>query len=342
MHPEFFEIPFFHLTIKSYGLMMVIGFLVAVTVIRHLSRHFTRDPQIITNAALYALIAGVVGARMFFVLHYPAHFHNEPWWSVVAIWNGGLELIGGVAAAIVVIVLYGRYHKVPIRHYLDVLAIGLTVALLFGRIGCFLNGCCYGKPTELPWGMRFPYGSFSYSSQVSPDLHRNRPQPYFTLPPEYFGYTNEKGEYFSDLKPAKYLTPQQRELVTKGPYLALPVHPTQLYSSAGAGLLGLILYGFWRRARRAEALGRYALLTKPGSIFSLMFVLYGIMRFSIEMIRDDNPFEMAGLTIAQLLSIGLAGLGILCAVYFTISKPEKLPAPMSKSELSPASKHHQN
>jgi phosphatidylglycerol:prolipoprotein diacylglycerol transferase len=342
MYPEFFEIPILHLTIKSYGLMMVVGFLAAVTVIRYLSRPFTRDPQIITNAALYALIAGVVGARMFFVIHYPGHFRGEPWWSVAAIWNGGLELIGGVVAAILVIVLYGRYHQVPIRHYLDVLAIGLAAALVFGRIGCFLNGCCYGKPTDLPWGVRFPYGSFSYSSQVSPDLHRHRPQPYFTLPPGYFGYTNDKGEYFSDLKPAQYLTPEQRELVTKGPYLALPVHPTQLYSSASAGLLGLILYGFWRRARRAEALGRYPLLTKPGSVFSLMFILYAIKRFSMEMIRDDNPFEMAGLTISQLLSIALAVLGILLVIYFTVSKPERLPALKSKPERSVASDHHQN
>ncbi len=325
MHPELFEIPFLHLTIKSYGLMMVVGFLAAVTVIRYLSRHFTRDPQLITNAALYSLIAGVVGARAFYVIHYfDRTFRDNPW-SVFAIWNGGLELIGGVVAAIIVIVWYGRHHKLPIRHYLDVLAIGLTAALMFGRIGCFLNGCCYGQPTHLPWAVRFPYGSFSYSSQVKPDLNRNRPKPYFTLPPEYFGYMTENGELSTEPKPAKYLTPEQREMVTKGPYLALPVHPTQLYSSAGALLLGLILYGFWRRSQRAEAQGRYAFLTRPGSIFSLMFILYAIMRFSIEMIRDDNPFEMWGLTIAQLLSIGLAILGILCVLYFHVSRPEKLP-----------------
>jgi phosphatidylglycerol:prolipoprotein diacylglycerol transferase len=325
MHPEFFEIPIIHLTIKSYGLMMVVGFLAAVTVIRHLSRHFTRDPQIITNAALYSLIAGVVGARAFFVIHYFEQFRNDPL-SVFAIWNGGLELIGGVIAAIVVIALYGRYHRVPIRHYLDVLAIGLTAALLFGRIGCFLNGCCYGKPTELPWGVRFPYGSFAYSSQVKPDPARHRHEPYFTLPQEYFGYTDETGRYLADLKPPKDLSPEQRERVAKE-YPALPVHPTQLYASLGAGLLGLILYGFLRRAQRAEALGHYPLLTKPGSVFSIMFVLYAAMRFSLEMIRDDNPFEMAGLTISQLLSIALAGLGILLALYFHWSPPEKLPAP---------------
>jgi phosphatidylglycerol:prolipoprotein diacylglycerol transferase len=326
MHPEFFEIPFVHLTIKSYGLMMVVGFLAAVTVIRYLSRHFTRDPQLITNAALYSLIAGVVGARAFYVIHYFDRFSSDPW-SVFAIWNGGLELIGGVMMAILVIVLYGRHHKVPIRHYMDVLAIGLLAALMFGRVGCFLNGCCYGRPTDLPWGVRFPYGSFSYSSQVKPDLTRNRPEPYFTLPQEYFSYIMENGELSSDLKPAKYLTPQQRELVTKGPYRALPVHPTQLYSSIGACLAGLILYGFWRRSQRAEMLSRYGLLTKPGSIFSLMFILYAVMRFSIEMIRDDNPFEMAGLTISQLLSIALAILGILLAVYFHLSQPERLPPP---------------
>jgi phosphatidylglycerol:prolipoprotein diacylglycerol transferase len=329
MHPELFKIPLIPLTIKSYGLMMVVGFLAAVAIIRYLSRHFTRDPQIITNAALYALIAGVVGARAFFVLHYPDQYLADPK-SIFAIWNGGLEVIGGVMLAIAVILLYGRYHKVPIRHYLDVLAVGLLVALMFGRVGCFLNGCCYGRPTDLPWGVRFPYGSFSYSSQIKPNPSRHRLEPYFTLPPEYFGYTTEKGDYTSELKPAKYLTPEQRELVTHGPYRALPVHPTQLYSSVAAGLLGLLLYGFLRRSQRAEAAGRYRVLTKPGSIFSLMFIVYAVMRFSVEMIRDDNPLEMAGLTISQLLSIALAVLGIVLAVYFGLSKPEKLPSPKSK------------
>jgi len=64
MFPELFAIPFTHVTIKSYGLMMVVGFLAAVTVIRRLSRTFTPDPQLITNAALYSLIGGVVGARI--------------------------------------------------------------------------------------------------------------------------------------------------------------------------------------------------------------------------------------------------------------------------------------
>jgi phosphatidylglycerol:prolipoprotein diacylglycerol transferase len=329
MHPELFQLPIVHLTIKSYGLMMVIGFLAAVSVIRYLSRHFTPNPIHITNAALYSLIAGIAGARIFFVLHYYDQFRGDPM-SVFAIWNGGLELVGGVLLAIAVIIFYIWYHKLPMRHYLDVLAIGLTAALVFGRVGCFLNGCCYGRPSDVSWAVQFPYGSFSYRSQVRPDLERHRPDPYVALPDEYFGYTNERGEHIQDLKPWNDLTPQEKELVTTGPYHALAVHPTQLYSSLGAALLGLGLYGVWRRAQRAEKAGRYPFLTKPGSVFSLMFIVYGIGRIIMEFIRDDNPFEMDGLTISQILCLGLIILGVVLMVFYTLRKPEKPPAPVSK------------
>lgn len=325
MHPELIEIPIIHVTVKSYGMMMVIGFMAAVTVIRLLSRRFTRDPQHITNAALYALIAGVIGARVFFVVHYFDQFRGDPL-GVFAIWKGGLELLGGVLLAIAVILFYIRYHKLPLRHYLDVLAVGLMMALVFGRIGCFLNGCCYGKPTDLPWGVRFPYGSFAYRSQAHPDLDRNRPEPRLLLPEEYFGYTDENHLYRPDLKPKDLLSPRQREEVTKGSYRCLPVHPTQLYTSAAAGFCCLILYGVWRRSRRTERGGAYPLLTKPGSVFSLMFVLYGVLRFSVELLRDDNPFEIGMLTVSQLIGIALVLLGAGLLVFYTYAQPEILPS----------------
>jgi phosphatidylglycerol:prolipoprotein diacylglycerol transferase len=332
MHPELLEVPGIHLIIRSYGLMMVIGFLAAVTIIRYLSRHFTSDPRHITNAALYSLIAGVVGARAFWVIHYFDRLKGDPL-GVFAIWKGGLELLGGVLLAIAVILLYIRYYKQPMRHYLDVLAIGLFAALAFGRIGCFLNGCCYGKPTDLPWGVHFPYGSFSYLSQVQPDPQRNRPEPYIELPDSYFGYRDRTGEYVSDLKPMSELTAEQRLLATQGPYRSLPVHPTQLYSSAGAIACGLILLLLWRRSQRAEAAGVFPLLTRPGSVFALMFIFYAVKRFLVEFVRDDNPFEIASLTIAQLLSFGLFALGALLLAYFTITEPEKLPVMKGGSAL---------
>lgn len=324
MHPELIRIPFIDLTVKSYGLMMVVGFLAAVSLIRYLSRSFTKDPQHITNAALYSLIAGVVGARIFFVIHYFDSFRGNLL-SIFAIWKGGLELLGGVLLAITVIFLYIRHHKLPLRHYLDVLAVGLMLALVFGRIGCFLNGCCYGKPTELPWGVQFPYGSFACRSQVYPDVERGRTEPHLHLPADYFGYYDEDGNYDPGLKPMKDLTPEQRKKVTEGPYQCLAVHPTQLYTSASAALLCVLLYLFWRRSRHAERLGKYPFATKPGSVFSLMFIVYGVMRFVMEMLRDDNPYEIDHLTVAQLLGISLVILGAVLLAFFHFAKPEILP-----------------
>ena len=309
MFPELFEIPLTPLTVKSYGLMMVIGFLAAVSLIRHLSRDITPDPQLITNAALYSLIGGVVGARLFYVLHhfdkFQKHLHE-----VFYIWQGGLELLGGVILAITIIFFYLLYHKLPIRHYLDILAIGLMLALAFGRIGCFLNGCCFGKPTELPWAVRFPYNSFAYNSQINPNLERNRPAPQLNLPQEgYVSYIDKDGKWHP--KPYEDLTDLQKTEVTTGKYRCLPVHPTQLYSSAGGAILCLILYLFWRRSKNAGKI-----LTKPGSTFSFMFIIYGTIRFFIEFLRDDNPFEFDGLTISQIIGIAMIILGtILMAIF---------------------------
>ncbi len=315
MFPELFEIPFIHLTVKSYGLMMVIGFLAAVSLIRHLSRNITPNPQLITNAALYSLIGGVVGARLFYVLHHFKHF-KENLGSVFAIWQGGLELLGGVILAITIILFYLFYHKLPIRRYLDILAIALMLALVFGRIGCFLNGCCFGKPTELPWAVRFPYNSFAYNSQINANLERNRPGPQLRLPhDEYISYIDKDGNWHTKLY--EDLTEQQKIEVTTGKYRCLPVHPTQLYSSANGAVLCLILYLFWRRSQNAGKI-----LTKPGSTFALMFVLYGITRFFIEFLRDDNPFEFNGLTISQIIGIAMIILGAVLVIIFQRMKPK--------------------
>jgi len=319
MHPELFRIPFTSLTVKSYGLMLVIGFLLTVHVVRRLSKSITPDPQMITNASLYSLVAGVLGARLFYVLHHFDEFSGH-FMEIFKIWKGGLELLGGVIAAIGVIILYLRYHKLPARQYLDILAIGLMFALCFGRIGCFLNGCCFGKPCDLPWAVRFPYGSFAYTSQVEPNPARNRDAPQLKLPSDFF---NANG-----LKPYDQLTSQQKEMVATGPYRCLAVHPTELYASADALIIAGILYLFWRRAQNAQKTQNFLKsFTKPGGTFALMFILYGIVRFFEEYLRDDNPFEYGwwiiykGGTISQNLSIYMLIFGIVMMFIF-----QKLPA----------------
>ncbi len=334
MHPELFKIPFTVLTVKSYGLMLVIGFLAAVHTIRRLSKNITPDPQMITNASLYSLVAGVVGARVFYILHHFKEFSGHLV-GIFEIWKGGLELLGGVIAAVGVIIIYLRYHKLPARQYLDILAIGLMFALFFGRIGCFMNGCCYGKPCDLPWSVRFPTVtmrdgkmeySFPYQSQVEPNPARNRTEPQLRLPDDFFNS--------GALKSYDQLTPQQKEMVTTGPYRCLSVHPTELYSSADALIIAGVLYLFWRRAQLAQQTKNFLKpFTKPGGTFALMFILYSIVRFFEEFLRDDNPFEYGwwiiykGGTISQNLSIYMLIFGVVLMFIF-----QKLPAETSQSK----------
>jgi phosphatidylglycerol:prolipoprotein diacylglycerol transferase len=321
MHPELFEIPFIHRPIHSFGVMMVIGFLAGFLLVRRLSRTITANPQFVTDLALYALLPGVVGARAFYVVHHFEQFQSR-WSSVFAVWQGGLEFYGGVILAVPVIILYLRHHKLPIRRCLDILAIGLMMGLAVGRIGCFLNGCCFGKPTHLPWAVRFPYGSFAYRSQIYWNPKRNRLHPQLELPVEFSIYrSNENGIHPQHLKPYEQLTPQQKDMVDKGKYRCLPVHPTELYSSANAGLLCLILYLFWRRSQNTRrSKNSKKLLARPGLTFSLAFILYGITRFFSEHLRDDNPFEYAwwaiykGATVSQNLGIYAIMLGVVLIV----------------------------
>ena len=323
MHPELFEIPFVHLTVYSYGAMMVVGFLAAIYLIKRLSRSITPDAQLIINAALYSLIAGVIGARVFYVVHYFDKFRSNLL-SVFAIWQGGLELLGGVLLAIIVIAGYLRYHKLAVRRYLDILAVGLMLALCLGRVGCFLNGCCFGKPTNLPWAVRFPYGSQAYLNQVSSNLQRNRPEPQLKIPTDYFTSVEEQGSWYSVLKPYDDLTPEQKFMVDRGPYRSLPVHPTQLYSAANGAFLCVLLFFFWRRTEKTTNKDNSnGFLRKPGCVFGMMFVLYGVTRFLIEFVRDDNPFnKVTGLTVSQNIGIVMVVLGVILVGIFAKMKPK--------------------
>ena len=326
MHPRLFEIPFIHWPVGTYGPMLVLGFLAAIALINYLTKSIGMNPQHVTNAALYSLIAGVIGARLFYFIHHHDHFEGDLL-GIFRVWQGGLELLGGVIAAIAVIIFYLKYHKLAIRPCLDILAIGLMLALVFGRIGCFLNGCCFGKPSDVPWAVQFPSyiqrpgdkgptSTFIFNSQVNPDLQRNRKDVYIQLPKNYFYAFDEDG--YGYLKPYSDLTEKQKTEVTTGKYRCLPVHPTQIYTSISAAFLTLLLFLFWRRSQKSQS----SFLTSPGSTFSLMFILYGMMRFVIEILRDDNPFEYSwwaiykGGTVSQNISIYMMIAGIILMILF--------------------------
>src|SRR5207247_9993675 len=109
---------------------------------------------------LVALVSGVLGARMRCGLEHVAEFRRE-WGSVLALWQGGLTLYGGMVAGVFGGLLMARRLELPIWVTADALTPSLTIGGAIGRVGCFMNGCCYGRPTRLPWGVTLPPDSFA-------------------------------------------------------------------------------------------------------------------------------------------------------------------------------------
>ena len=168
MIPVFFQIgPF---PIRSYGVMIAISFAIGIwlAVRRGRERGFTAAE--ITDLSIAILISSIVGARLFYVLPYWREFLEHPL-RVLAIWNGGLTMYGGLVGAIAASFVFTRIRKIPFWKVSDVVAPSVALGLAVTRIGCFMNGCCFGLPTAHRWGVRFPPHSAAGSEFYGVSLH---------------------------------------------------------------------------------------------------------------------------------------------------------------------------
>lgn len=165
MRPVVFTIPFLERDVPGYGLMLMLGFLAAIWWAARRAERSGGSPDVILNCGFIALITGVLGCRAMYVVHYWDQFEArgsflDIAWAVIDVTKGGLEFYGGFILTVIVVLAWLRWReKVSIRWYLDIIAPSAALGLAIGRIGCFLNGCCYGSVCELPWAVRFPFGS---------------------------------------------------------------------------------------------------------------------------------------------------------------------------------------
>ncbi len=159
MHPDLLNLGPLH--IRSYGLMMAVAFLVGTWLGLVEARRRGLDEDKLVNVILITLVASILGARLLYVMEHLQEFRRE-WGSVFALWQGGLTLYGGLTAGVFAGLLAARRFGLPMWLVADALTPSLALGTMFGRVGCFLNGCCYGKPTLLPWGVHFPHDSFAY------------------------------------------------------------------------------------------------------------------------------------------------------------------------------------
>ena len=157
MHPILFEIPrieFFNwaigpIPIRMYGLMIGIGFLLAMYVASRRAKKEGLDPDRIMDMGVYILLAAIIGSRILYVLTTLQDFSANPL-DVFAIWKGGLVFYGGLLAAVPIGIWYVRKHAMPVWKTADVVAPSIALGHAFGRLGCFFAGCCYGAPCSGP------------------------------------------------------------------------------------------------------------------------------------------------------------------------------------------------
>jgi prolipoprotein diacylglyceryl transferase len=195
--------------------------------------------------ATWSVIGGLVGARMYHVLTDYHRFQGR-WLDVLKVWEGGLGIPGGLLAGVVTGVILARRRGLPAAQLLDVVAPAIPIAQAIGRLGNWFNQELFGRPTDLPWGLRI-------DPQHRPD-----------------GYT-------------QYAT----------------FHPTFLYEA----LWNLALAGFLVLYERRHPDGR------PGRLFAMYVLGYGLGRLWVEALRIDDATRIAGVRVniwVSLIAIGAA------------------------------------
>ena len=253
MYPELFHIGSF--PVNTYGVFLALAFLTAILLSVKLAARDGLPKEKIYDLCLWMLLASLIGSKLLMLFTEP-EYRDNPWQllSLDFLRSGGVFYGGLLGATITGYFLMKRY-KLPWWNTADACAPGIALGNFFGRQGCFAAGCCWGKPTTLPWGVKFP----------------------------------QLGHEITGVPTETYL------------------HPTQLYESFA--MLVVFLFLFWLHKRRAFS----------GQVILAYALLYSVIRFSIEFVRDDPRGDIFGLTTltglstSQLISlvIGISALILL-------------------------------
>ncbi len=142
------------LTIYSYGFMLAVAFLSGTLLARYEARRRGIDPDIVFDLVLLIALAGIVGARLFYVIGHLQEFAKEPW-TALAIWQPGLVFYGGLLGGALVVIVFVKVKQLALWDIADMITPSLALGYAIARIGCFLNGCCYGVATSVPWAVNF-------------------------------------------------------------------------------------------------------------------------------------------------------------------------------------------
>jgi phosphatidylglycerol:prolipoprotein diacylglycerol transferase len=332
------------LPIRGYGVMVVLGVLAGVGLALGRAGLVGVRGETISSLACWMLLTGMIGARLFHVIQYwESDYRSDTAWetfkAVLNVPQGGLVVYGALFGAMIGFGVFVWIHRLPALVLADLIAPSLAVGLAIGRVGCLLNGCCYGGLCELPWAVTFPPESPPFKSQVARgemmgiSLRAERNAPAAVTRERADSEANRQGLKEGDLLmrvngtavntsaeaqqvfiaayamhgPVTLETSTGKRMVLSPPPIrsrSLPVHPTQVYSSLAAFFLGLFLWSYYPFRRR------------DGEVMALLLTIYPIVRVLLEAIRVDEPALWGtGLSISQNISLAVLAAVPLFWIY---------------------------
>ncbi len=325
------------MAVRGYGVMMLLGISASLWLALVRGRRYGISDEVILGIAPALIVGGLIGARLFYIIEYRDQFISnslaETLGNMLNFTQGGLVVYGSFIGGFVTGVGYVLWKRLPLLTMGDVIVPCLFIGLSLGRLGCFFNGCCYGNACDPNWmALYFPNGSPVYEEQLSsgtlaglaidPDSQKVIAVADGSLAAGdqiAIGAKVERLSAVRSVEEAQPNTPLEEAplgllVVIDGkdyywpasrlPARAQPVAPTQLMSSLGGLLLCLSLC--W--------LSKW--VTQPGRIMLIGFCSYAVLRFVMEMLRNDEPGQFGtSLTIAQWVSIVVFSLSTLGMIW---------------------------
>lgn len=317
------------LPIRGYGVLVLIGLLSGIGITIHRGRSLGISPDLIISLGFWMMLGGVVGARIFYVVQKWDEFASRDLadrvFAIVKLTEGGLVIYGGMIGGILAAIVFCYKHRQPIRAIGDLVAPAFLIGLAFGRIGCLMNGCCFGGicMANLPT-IQFPQGSGPYLVQLESgkllgielaarQTERGEATVASVEPGSLAAEAGVKPgnkiekiqEYFAPFDPTA--DPAAAPKVTADVYLdqgllsfssaqlpahSLPVHPSQIYAAINAALLSWLIWCIQPLAKR------------DGMAFLIAVLLAAGSRFLEEGIRSDEGGQLGtSLSIAQWISL---------------------------------------
>jgi phosphatidylglycerol:prolipoprotein diacylglycerol transferase len=167
VHPIAFHLGSF--PIRWYGIMMALAFIAGLWTATRRARRANVSGDAIADVTLWLMVGSILGARFVYVTTYwKQEFAGQKFSEIFAIWNGGLVYYGGLIGATIAGAAYLAWKKLPVLRIADILAPSIALGSVFGRVGCLLNGCCYGRACDLPWAIHFPADHETHGLGVHP------------------------------------------------------------------------------------------------------------------------------------------------------------------------------